>query len=52
MIEVRRYDQKIIRADPINEKDREKAWLEYIKRAAPAAIKEEMEGAKRHECAV
>lgn len=40
MIEVRRSDREIIRADPISPKDQERAWLEYIRAAGPEAIKE------------
>lgn len=40
MIEVRRSDREIIRADPISPKDRERAWLEYIRAAGSEAIKE------------
>ena len=40
MIEVRRSDREIIRADPISPKDRERAWVEYIRSAGPEAIKE------------
>nr|DAH24694.1 MAG TPA: hypothetical protein [Caudoviricetes sp.] len=42
MIEVRRSDREIIRADPISQKDRDRAWLEYIRAAGPEAIKEAM----------
>lgn len=42
MIEVRRSDREIIRADPISQKDRDRAWVEYIRAVGPEAIKEAM----------
>lgn len=47
MIEVRRSDREIIRADPISPKDQERAWLEYIKIAGPEAIKEALKQNER-----
>lgn len=52
MIEVRRSDRKILHADPIRQKDRERAWEKIIRQTAPEAIKEAMEGRKEHERAV
>ena len=47
MIEVRRSTQEIIRADHISQKDRERAWLEYIREAGPEAIKEALKKDER-----
>ncbi len=47
MIEVRRSDQAIIRADPISPKDQERAWMEYIRAAGPEAIKEALKQNER-----
>lgn len=47
MIEVRRSDREIIRADPISPEERERAWLEYIRAAGPEAIKEALEQNER-----
>ena len=52
MIEVRRSDRKVIHADPIQKKDRERAWEQIIRKTAPEAIKEAMEGRKEHDRAV
>jgi hypothetical protein len=52
MIEVRRSDRKVIHADPIQQKDRERAWEQIIRKIAPEAIKEAMEGRKEHDRAV
>lgn len=43
MIEIRRSDHEIIRADPISPKEREQAWIEYIRQAGYEAIKHAME---------
>lgn len=43
MIEIRRSDHKIIRADPISPKDQERAWIEYIRQTGYGAIKHAME---------
>lgn len=47
MIEVRRPTREIIRADPISPKDRERAWLEYVRAAGPEAIKEALKKDER-----
>lgn len=52
MIEVRRSDRKVIHADQIQQKDRERAWEQIIRQTAPEAIKEAMEGRKEHDRAV
>lgn len=52
MIVVRRADREIIRADPISEKDREKAWMQYIKEAGRGAIQAAIERGKQNERAV
>lgn len=52
MIEVRRSDRQVIHADPIQQKDRERAWEQIIQKTAPEAIKAAMEGRKEHERAV
>lgn len=52
MIEVRRSDRQVIHADPIQQKDRERAWEQIIRKTAPEAIKEAMEGRKEHDRAV
>lgn len=52
MIEVRRSDRQVIYADPIQQKDRERAWEQIIRQTAPEAIKAAMEGRKEHERAV
>lgn len=39
MIEVRRSDREIIRADPISPEARERAWVEFIRAAGPEAIR-------------
>lgn len=52
MIEVRRSDRQVIHADPIQQKDRERAWEQIIRKTAPEAIKAAMEGRKEHERAV
>ena len=52
MIEVRRSDRKVIHADPIQQKDRERAWEQIIRKTAPEAIKAAMEGRKEHDRAV
>ena len=52
MIEVRRSDRKVIHADPIQQKDRERAWEQIIRKTAQEAIKEAMEGRKEHDRAV
>lgn len=52
MIEVRRSDRQVIHADPIQQKDRERAWEQIIRQTAPEAIKAAMEGRKEHDRAV
>lgn len=52
MIEVRRSDRQVIHADPIQQKDRERAWEQIIRQTAQEAIKEAMEGRKEHDSAV
>ena len=52
MIEVRRSDRQVIHADPIQQKDRERAWEQIIRQTAPEAIKAAVEGRKEHERAV
>lgn len=52
MIEVRRSDRQVIHADPIQQKDRERAWEQIIRQTAPEAIKAALEGRKEHERAV
>lgn len=52
MIEVRRSDRQVIHADPIQQKDRERAWEQIIRQTAPEVIKAAMEGRKEHERAV
>lgn len=52
MIEVRRSDRQVIHADPIQQKDRERAWEQIIRQTAQEAIKEAMEGRKEHDRAV
>ena len=52
MIEVRRSDRQVIHADPIQQKDRERAGEQIIRQTAPEAIKAAMEGRKEHERAV
>lgn len=47
MIEVRRSTREIIQADPISPKDRERAWLEYIRATGPEAIKEALKKDER-----
>ena len=47
MIEVRRSDREIIRADTISPKERERAWVEYIRAAGPEAIKEALKQNER-----